>query len=633
MQIGYLRLDWATLLAALAGLGAVAIASLVFRRALGWVLGPIFIFETTRLARKGLTFWLRTAMAGGMLVLLYIVAPNDVSMHLDRVRAEYFEAELEPDFFGNPPDLAVMRFTMQRFASEFSNAFLVVMGVIVMLATPLYMASAISEEKEKRSIEFLFATQATSYELVMGKFAARWMILFTILLTSLPILSLTQIWGGVDVMKLIEGIAIIAVASVSYGSVSILCSAVIRRTRNAVIVAYVLLFLMNSLVSATGYWGLPSPVGLTFYLGELRKVEPGVAAIVPSGTSTLVGYSAFHAVISVVSLVLSVVLVRRCSLRSVALTRRALPAQIKVDPSRPVHPLTVKDNPPIGDRPLVWKERYLGRTFGGWAVGSTMWLVLNLAIVVFFPILLIVGVRDWQLLTEGGPMRGTLLVLGSLVTIGVGMRMASCVSREREQQTMLSLLSLPMSPASILWAKWLGTLLRSGRAFLGLGMIMVLTAVSAAMPVWAWLLLPVVIATHIWFVGSLGLFLSVYCRSTSRAFALLVVAMLIITIGPFLVSYVIEVVGGYGFGGHDAYLHDQYVEDFGLRLLGRLVNPLEVWWRLTSFEGLVDGNRIWDDRREASPLEPVVSSIWFGMIGVVLHFTSWRRFRREGEHA
>src|SRR5438128_5283094 len=77
MRIGHLQFDSQSLGIALAAVVGVVVALVVIRRLLGWALGPVFVFETTRLARKGHTFWLRVAFALGMLALLYSIAPSD----------------------------------------------------------------------------------------------------------------------------------------------------------------------------------------------------------------------------------------------------------------------------------------------------------------------------------------------------------------------------------------------------------------------------------------------------------------------------------------------------------------------------------------------------------------------------
>ncbi len=285
------------------------------------------------------------------------------------------------------------------------------------------------------------------------------MNLFGILLAGLPILALTQFWGGVDASRLLKGFVTIIFAMMSYAGVSILFSALVRRTRTAVILACLFLLFANLVFAGIGYWELASPVG---YLVDGEN--PNRAPVLEDDADLwqraeawfepLKPYCQLHLSATVLSMGLAVVVVRRLALRH-ASRRRRIYSRDPADPraaNRPVHPLTVKNNPPIGRNSLIWKERYLGRTFGGFAVGTTMWLMINLFIASFFPILLIVGIHDWQEFTKGLPMRVGLIVMGLVVILGVGMRTASCITREREQDTMLSLLTLPLTAGEILRA-------------------------------------------------------------------------------------------------------------------------------------------------------------------------------------
>lgn len=476
MQLGYLRLDWQSIVIAIGTGVAAALALLLLRRILGWILGPIFVHETTRLARKGHTFWLRCLFALGMLGLLFFTAPGNSEWKFGFGTRDYDEWEYHVrDESDHPAALEHQARAMARFAEEFSILFLLVVGVAVILITPLYFATAISEEKEKRCIDFLLATHVTNYEIVIGKYAARFVNLFGILLAGLPVLALTQFWGGVDASRLIKGFITIIFAMMSYAGVSILFSALVRRTRTAVILACLFLLFANLVIAGIGYWELSSPVGFLSD-GEERfqipKLEDNADLWqrAEAWFEPLKPYCELHLGATVLSLGLAVIVVRRLALKQ-ASRRRRVYLRDSADPraaNRPVHPLTVKNNPPIGRNPLIWKERYLGRTFGGFAVGTTMWLLVNLFIASFFPILLIIGIREWQELTHGVPMRVGLILMGLVVIFGVGMRLASCITREREQGTMLSLLTLPVTAGEILRAKWIGALHRSARPILGL---------------------------------------------------------------------------------------------------------------------------------------------------------------------
>ena len=140
-------------------------------------------------------------------------------------------------------------------------------------------------------------------------------------------------------------------------------------------------------------------------------IEDQIRILAPAEPNTFEYYFAFHLFVSIVCLAYSVFKVRWHALRSAARTRRVLRSRDENQPAstRPVHPLTVKNNPAIGNHPLIWKERYLGRTFGGFAFGSTLWLVFNLIFCVFLIIAFIIGIHDWQQFTQGMPMRVVLV--------------------------------------------------------------------------------------------------------------------------------------------------------------------------------------------------------------------------------
>src|SRR5258708_18530855 len=137
-------------------IAAVAFAIvLVTRRFWLWLLGPVFAYESARLARQGRVIVLRGIYVVGLLALLYAIVP----------------ATLE-----------VAEEALDHVAFEFSRAFLLAQAAVVMLVTPLYVAGAIGDEKEKRSLDFLLCTPLSSREIVLGKLAARLLNLFGLLL-------------------------------------------------------------------------------------------------------------------------------------------------------------------------------------------------------------------------------------------------------------------------------------------------------------------------------------------------------------------------------------------------------------------------------------------------------------------
>src|SRR5262249_54855100 len=113
---------------------------------------------------------------------------------------------------------------MPRFAGRFFAACLLMQFAAVLLLTPIYAAGAIAEEKERRTLEFLLATDLSGREIVLGKFISRVANLALLVATTLPILGLTQLWGGVDPTLVLAGFVLTAATMLSLAGLSVLNS-------------------------------------------------------------------------------------------------------------------------------------------------------------------------------------------------------------------------------------------------------------------------------------------------------------------------------------------------------------------------------------------------------------------------
>ncbi len=59
-------------------------------------------------------------------------------------------------------------------ALKFFEAFMMVQIVAVSILTPAFVAGAIAEEKDRKTLEFLLATDLRNREIVLSKFGAGW---------------------------------------------------------------------------------------------------------------------------------------------------------------------------------------------------------------------------------------------------------------------------------------------------------------------------------------------------------------------------------------------------------------------------------------------------------------------------
>jgi hypothetical protein len=176
--------------------------------------------------------------------------------------------------------------------------------------------------------------------------------------------------------------------------------------------------------------------------------------------------------------------------------------------------------PPIIDRPLLWKELHFGDSQGIRVVTLVLSIVL---------ICVAVAVSYWLSMTVAttGDDRHranlnivirvfAVIILGT-AAISTLLQATCSVGREREQRTLDMLLTLPEDRADVLWAKWLGSVLRGRGLLIGLLFVLVIGAIGEGVVPLALPLIAVVAAVHLAFIASLGLFLSVAVPSTGRA--------------------------------------------------------------------------------------------------------------------
>src|SRR5262249_6938339 len=196
------------------------------------LIGPLFAYDLSRLARRGRTTLLRCTYALLLLGWLSWV-------YLDRF-PQY--ATLDEAFTAQPHLSPPQR---SQFAQSIAIALLTLQGAAVLVLTPAYLAGAVAEEKEQKTLPLLLTTDLRDREIVFGKLLGRLFHLACILLTALPILCLTRLWGGVDGALLFGGVAVTALHLLSIGGISFVCSVLCRTVLAAIVISYLVVFVLE----------------------------------------------------------------------------------------------------------------------------------------------------------------------------------------------------------------------------------------------------------------------------------------------------------------------------------------------------------------------------------------------------
>jgi ABC-type transport system involved in multi-copper enzyme maturation permease subunit len=492
--------------------------AVLLRRAWLKLFGPVLFYDLVRLARRSRYALMRCLYAVFLFCMLLLVHALHVDQHIAR---------------------SVDAREMAAFAESFFFAFVGVQYLVVCLLTPAYTASAIAEEREHKTLDFLLATDLHNREIVLSKQVARLANMTLLILTGLPILALLQFLGGVEPGLLLAAFAATGLTTLGLGSLSIVCSVYNRKPRNAIVLTYLTMaaYLAISGVLSLAHLAAPSVTGQALTWAEdpvtiqdlidwfsvanpivlLIKLEqvPALADVVPD---LLRNYALFYGAFTALCTGWAILRLRVVALKQASgkVNRHSWGARRR------------RRRPYEGDQPMVWKEVTLdpGLQFN-W-IGRIA--ILLLILVSFIPPVWIAvyylddtGIRSWGMNPEFFQqsiniwVRTVGTIVACLTLLGVAVRASSGISGERDRQTFDSLLTTSLDSDDLLYGKWLGGIMSVRWGWIWLLLIWGLGVVTGGVHVAALPLLVVAWAVYAGFLSYLGLFFSMFCRTTMRA--------------------------------------------------------------------------------------------------------------------
>jgi ABC-type transport system involved in multi-copper enzyme maturation permease subunit len=481
-----------------AALWAVYVAAAVLLERWLLLFGPVFFYDMVRSARRGRYILLRCAYACLLLLVLFWVFTTAFRYHDNSLQ------------------------TMSQLAESYFESIMLVQLLAVLLLTPVYVAGAIADEKERRTLEYLLATDLRNREIVLSKLAARLANLSLLILTGLPILSAVQFLGGVDPNLVLTGFAATALTMLGLAGVSILQSTYARRPRDAIALTYLVLvgyyvlsFLLLAVDNGRGALGAFHAGNLLYLLMEVQSAGY-LGTLATTLPELLRGYALFQGVVAVLCCGWSLLRLRAVAVRQLEGGGRGVRGRGQI-----------VTRPPVGLRPMMWKEIWVE---GGIRLGCLSALVLfGLVLASFYPVwLILVEYHDRSYVVQRSQWEGLaqamniwVRVAGSLVAclllLWVAVRASTCVSRERDQQTLDGLLISPLDSDDILWAKCVGNVLGVRWLWLWLGAIWLLGVLTGGLHVVALVIVVVAWFVYAAAVSALGTWFSVVSRTGLRA--------------------------------------------------------------------------------------------------------------------
>ncbi|HIA26932.1 MAG TPA: hypothetical protein EYN79_02245 [Planctomycetes bacterium] len=122
---------------------------------------------------------------------------------------------------------------------------------LILLIFPLLGAISITSEKSQKAFDLLLISDLTPTELVLGKVSALAGISLYFLLTTMPLLGTTILFGGISLAAILFDYLLLFLLSLLVSALGVFCSSFSRSTVQALLVTYLL----------TIPWGLSLVVG------------------------------------------------------------------------------------------------------------------------------------------------------------------------------------------------------------------------------------------------------------------------------------------------------------------------------------------------------------------------------------
>jgi ABC-type transport system involved in multi-copper enzyme maturation permease subunit len=444
--------------------------------------------------------------------------------------------------------------TKFNFLAETAEAifatFITTQVVAVLALTPAMVAGTIADEKQRKTLHYLLASQLTSLEIVGGKLAARLLQLVVLVMVGLPIMSMISLFGGLDPPLILAAFLGTVTTAFCLASLSILVSTVSKRARDAIITVYVLevLWLAGPTIVSAILGGSTTTLAFLGRVFEpILRIDPFQLARLSNPTPDLPGKLAWMAGLQT-ALGLGFVGLAVWRLRKSAAGADRGRSAIQHD-STGLLPRLLR-RPRIGADPMLWKEMHVARV--GMAMRVFGMLVAVFAVVFLGDALLDLGRPAFAELKKfgygDGPSLGNghrgrdslnefirLTAAGTAFfwLLGIAGTVAAGVSSEREDDTWISLLGTSLTGWEILRAKALGALWRWRIAGILVLTLWTFGLVAGAIHPLAYALSLALFTAYTAFSIAIGSAFSMRARSTTRAM-LATVGVLFVLNGGYL---------------------------------------------------------------------------------------------------
>jgi len=358
------------------------------------LVGPLFAQELLRLTRRGTHFLLRVMLALLLLFAVNLLYPAETELH-----------SLQ---------------SVAKFAERLFTTISLLQLVIVWLLTPWFAGSVLTEEREQKTLDLMLTTTLSSRDIVVGKLMARLVFVGGVILAGLPIFAGLTLFGGVSFSMLAMVYAGTLLNLFAIGGLTAGVAASVGTFR----ATFVTMSLMLTALAFTP----AGPMWIEYALSG-----------VPIARTALISFVLLNLLTSLAGIAVAVHSVRPWESEPVNMKR-----------PRQAHPVRQRlAAPPVqraGIRPdFNWSEPR------GPCPGPAFTTIALWAFAAAACLGVMVGLAVYEVETANWMAGMSLAWIPSAMIMGL--MISASISREREADTLLMLVTVPAERSEILWRK------------------------------------------------------------------------------------------------------------------------------------------------------------------------------------
>lgn len=200
---------------------------------------PVFLKESTMNLRTIKTFLLITVFNGILATISFLV---------------FYSIIYEGRFYGIVQYFSLLSLYSIMVYIEFA---------MFMLIVPAITASAITGERERKTLDLLLSSKMRPREIIMGKIESSLNIVSILAFSSFPILTLSMLYGGVSLLDLLFVFLYLVISSFFVGSIGIFFSSLSNRTTMATILTYVCIIFIFA-----------GTYGIIYFISRITLLQP-----------------------------------------------------------------------------------------------------------------------------------------------------------------------------------------------------------------------------------------------------------------------------------------------------------------------------------------------------------------------